>query len=78
MKLGNGLRENRFATHEKYLRRGFARKLMNVVFQETRVREKERVYLKVEDNRSPAIAFYRSVGFFEKPDKCQSWHSRWY
>lgn len=74
----DALEVNRFATHEKHLRRGFARTLMNTVFQEARVRAKKCVYLKVEDNRAPAIAFYRSIGFLEKPNKCQTWHSRWY
>lgn len=74
----DALEVNRFATHEKYLRRGFARRLMNTVFQESTIRSKKRVYLKVEENRAPAIDLYLSVGFEENRDKCQTWHSRWY
>lgn len=72
------LEVNRFATHAKYLRQGFARKLMKAIFSESKKRNKKCVYLKVEDIRLPAISFYRSVGFIENQNKCQTWHSRWY
>jgi hypothetical protein len=50
---------------------------MNAISQEASVRARGRVYLKVEGNRSPAIEFYRRVGFLEKPTKRQTWPSRW-
>lgn len=72
------LEVNRFATHASFLRRGFARRLIGEIFSEAADLGKTCVYLKVEDVRSPAIAFYQSVGFIEDKRRCQTWHSRWY
>ncbi|MFS4458150.1 GNAT family N-acetyltransferase [Bdellovibrio sp. HCB2-146] len=72
------LEVNRFATHELFLRRGFAKKLMEQIFVEAAALQKRRVYLKVEDTRLPAISFYKSLGFTESQDKRQTWHSRFY
>lgn len=69
---------NRFATHEKYLRQGFAKKMMNAIFQQAGILTKKYIFLRVADDRIPAITFYRSVGFLENPKKCQIRHSRWY
>ncbi len=74
----DALEVNRIATHEKFLRRSFAKKLMEQVFAEASSLQKRKVYLKVEDVRLPAISFYKSIGFIENQDKRQVWHSRWY
>ncbi len=74
----DALEVNRFATHEHFLRRGFAKKLMEQIFHESSGLQKTKVYLKVEDTRLPAISFYKSLGFREIQDKRQTWHSRWY
>lgn len=74
----DSLEVNRFATHARFLRRGFATKMMGRIFAEAAALEKTRVYLKVENTRTPAIAFYQHAGFIEDPAKCQTWHSRWY
>lgn len=74
----DALEVNRIATHEKFLRRGFAKKLMEQILSEASNLQKRKVYLKVENIHLPAIAFYKSVGFIENQDKCQVWHSRWF
>lgn len=75
---GDSLEVNRFATHEKFLRKGFAKRLLEQIFAEASDRQKRKVYLKVEDIRLPAISCYKSSGFIEKQEKHQTWHSRWF
>lgn len=74
----DALEVNRIATHEHFLRRGFAKDLMEQIFIEASGLQKKKVYLKVEDTRLPAISFYKKLGFTENQDKRQTWHSRWY
>ncbi|QLY25273.1 N-acetyltransferase [Bdellovibrio sp. KM01] len=66
---------DRLATHEKFLRQGHARKLMAKISMELSACNIPTLFLKVEDVRGPAIAFYRNFGFEEILEKKQTWHS---
>lgn len=75
---GKSLEINRIATHEKFLRQSHGQKLIRQILAEAQRREKDLVYLKVEDVRHPAIALYKKMGFIEAESKTQTWHSRRY
>lgn len=69
---------NRIVTHERFLRCGHAKKLIESIIQESVEIGISKIYLKVEDMRSPAIATYKNLGFIEVKEKSQVWHSKWY
>lgn len=69
---------NRIATNPAFLRQGHARKLIDEIIIEARIRLKKRVYLKVDSEKIPAISLYRNTGFEEQTEKAQYWHSRVY
>lgn len=68
---------SRIATHADFLRNGYATKLISQLAQEAAVKKKSRLYLKVEDTKSPAIATYRKAGFHSDEIKTEIWHSSW-
>jgi len=72
---GEALEINRFATHRLYLRKGFARILMALIFNEMKKRRKKYIFLKVDSSLYPAISFYKNIGFIEKNKKHEYWHS---
>jgi len=69
---------NRIATHPLFLRQGHARKLVEEIILEAKMKLKKRIYLKVEAEKIPAISFYINTGFVERAEKAQLWHSSWY
>ncbi len=68
---------NRIATHPLFLRRGHARNLVEEIILEAKMKHKERIYLKVESKKIPAILFYKNTGFIERPEQAQLWHTCW-
>ena len=69
---------NRIATHPSYLRRGYGKKLLKEIISEMSGQSGKHLYLKVEDVRTPAISLYKGLGFTERCEKNQIWHSRWF
>ncbi len=69
---------NRIATHPLFLRQGHAKKLVEEIILEAKMKLKKRVYLMVEAGKMSAISFYINTGFVERSDKAQLWHSSWY
>jgi ribosomal protein S18 acetylase RimI-like enzyme len=69
---------NRIATHPLFLRQGYAKKLVEEIILEAKMKLKKRIYLKVDIEKKPAISFYLNIGFIERSEKAQIWHSRWY
>ena len=75
---GESAEINRIATSKSALRQGHATRLLELIATEQALAEKKELFLKVEDRRTPAIAFYRNFGFLEVTDKEQIWHSKRY
>jgi ribosomal protein S18 acetylase RimI-like enzyme len=69
---------NRIATHAKYLRQGYAKQLVLKICNELKLSKIQKLFLKVEDSKTPAICFYRNFGFIENLDKKQVWHSKFF
>lgn len=69
---------SRIATHSNFLRQGFASKLIRVILNEAKRYSKEKVYLKVDQIKNPAISLYKSIGFKELEEKTQIWHSSYF
>ncbi len=66
----------RIATHQKFLRQGFAKQLILSLIEEAAELAKSKISLKVEDKKLPAIATYTNLGFVEVKEKSQVWHSK--
>lgn len=66
---------NRIATNKNFLRRGCARSLLEKISKELYARGIKKLFLKVEDVRTPAISFYKAVGFLEVIENKETWHS---
>lgn len=56
---------NTLVTSRKYLRRGFARALLNKCFEYARKNDCPELFLEVAQNNKPAIELYLSCGFAE-------------
>jgi ribosomal protein S18 acetylase RimI-like enzyme len=69
---------NRIATRAESLRQGYAKQLVLKICNELRDRKIQKLFLKVEDVKVPAISFYRNFGFKENLDKKQVWHSKFF
>ncbi|MBO9666136.1 MAG: GNAT family N-acetyltransferase, partial [Bdellovibrio sp.] len=65
----------RIATNKKFLRQGYAGTLMAKISEELSARSIRRLFLKVENARTPAINFYKDFGFEEVLERQQTWHS---
>lgn len=68
----------RIATHQDFLRQGHAKSLVESLKSELSVAKVPKIFLKVEDVRTPAIAFYKCIGFQEVTEKKEIWHSLYF
>ncbi len=75
---GNSAEINRIATNSNFLRCGFSKVLMQNICDELSEKGIERLFLKVEDIRKPAIQFYESFGFVKNEEKTQTWFSKYF
>jgi len=74
---GDSAEINRIATDPSYLRQGYAARLLSEICAELSILGVPRLFLKVEDIRTPAISLYQKAGFMKDKMKTQIWHSSW-
>lgn len=63
--LGEEIEIINIATAPAFRRYGYARQLLNFVLAQARTQAKERLLLEVRETNLPAIALYKSVGFYK-------------
>lgn len=68
----------RIATHKDFLRRGLALSLLEQIKSEMRDKGVKRIFLKVDEEKRPAVSLYKRVGFIERKELTENWHSKWF